>query len=195
MTAAPEKRDVVLVGGGHAHIQVLRHWAMRPRDDVRLTVVVDRPIAVYSGMVPGFVAGQYTQSELEIDVRPLAMRAGARCIVATARGVDPRSAQVELESRPAIPYDFASFDVGSSVAGLDRPGVAEHAVATRPIGRFVAAIERRLPASGGRVHVVGAGAGGIEIAFALAARLRSSGASIVLHEAALKTLSPEKYDM
>jgi selenide,water dikinase len=73
-----ERRELVLVGGGHSHVQVLRRFAMAPRPDVRLTLVVDRPIAVYSGMVPGYVAGHYRREELEIDVVPLARRAGAR---------------------------------------------------------------------------------------------------------------------
>ena len=54
-SAADVRHDLVLVGGGHAHIQVLKRWAMAPVPGVRLTLVVDRPIAVYSGMVPGFV--------------------------------------------------------------------------------------------------------------------------------------------
>ncbi len=187
MAGAAVKRDVVLVGGGHAHIQVLRGWAMRPRADARLTVVVDHPVAVYSGMVPGFVAGQYERRELEIDVRPLAMRAGARCIFAAATGVNPGAARIELDGRPDLPYDLASFDVGSSVAGLELPGVAAHALATRPIGRFVAAIDRRLERLDGPVHVVGAGAGGIEIAFALAVRL-GPGVPLTLHEGADRLL-------
>ena len=63
-----DRKTVVLVGGGHAHVQVLRRWAMRPPENVRPIVVLDRPVAVYSGMVPGFVAGDYAESELEIDV-------------------------------------------------------------------------------------------------------------------------------
>src|ERR1700730_18991374 len=93
------RHDLILVGGGHTHIQVLRAWAMDPAPGVRLTVVVDRPVAVYSGMVPGFVAGQYRRDELEIDVRPLAMRAGSRSIVAAATGVDPSDIRVISESR------------------------------------------------------------------------------------------------
>src|SRR5512145_2468754 len=93
------RHDLVLVGGGHAHIQVLKRWAMGPVPGVRLTLVVDRPIAVYSGMVPGFVAGQYAREDLEIDVRPLALRAGARCIVAAATGLDAGARRLALEGR------------------------------------------------------------------------------------------------
>jgi selenide,water dikinase len=173
------RHDLVLVGGGHAHIQVLRRWAMTPVPGARLTLVVDRTVAVYSGMVPGFVAGQYARDDLEIDVRPLALRAGARCIVAAATGVDAEARRLRLADRPPIPYDTVSFDIGSTVAGLDVPGVREHAIATRPIGGFVRRVDAVLAAARGRerfrVAVVGAGAGGVEVAFALAARLRGTG--------------------
>ena len=176
-SAAGIRHDVVLVGGGHAHIQVLRRWAMAPVPGARLTLVADRPIAVYSGMVPGFVAGQYSREDLEVDVRPLALRAGARCIVAAATGVDPDARRLLLAERPPITYDTVSFDVGSTVAGLEIPGVREHAIPTRPIGAFVRRVDEVLAAARGRegfrVVVVGAGAGGVEVAFALAARLGS----------------------
>ena len=61
------KQHVVLVGAGHAHVQVLEAFAESP-PDCRLTLVVDTPIAVYSGMVPGFVAGQYRSEELEVPL-------------------------------------------------------------------------------------------------------------------------------
>ncbi|RIK91354.1 MAG: hypothetical protein DCC71_25155, partial [Proteobacteria bacterium] len=102
-------------------MQVLRRFAMGPLADARLTVVVDRPVAVYSGMVPGYVAGQYARHELEIDVRPLARRAGARVVVAAATGVDAARARIELDGRAPLAYDTASLDVGSRIAGCDVP--------------------------------------------------------------------------
>jgi len=189
------RNDLVLVGGGHAHIQVLKRWAMGPVAGSRVTLVVDRPIAVYSGMVPGFVAGQYARDELEIDVRPLALRAGARCIVARATGLDTVARQLFLEGRPPIRYDTVSFDVGSTVAGLELPGVREHAIPTRPIGDFVRRVDEVFAAAQGRstfrTIVVGAGSGGVEVTFALAARLgRKLGrrAEVILLEAGPRVL-------
>src|SRR5260370_6012500 len=175
--SAPSIRhDLVLVGGGPAHIQVVKRWAMAPVPGARLTLVVDRPIAVYAGMVPGFVAGQYPRAALEIDVRPLALRAGARCIVAAATGVDPTARRLVLDGRPPIAYDTVSFDVGSTVAGFEIPGAREHAVRARPSGEFVRRVDPILIAarerSTFRMIGVGAGAGGVEVAFALTARLR-----------------------
>lgn len=175
VSAAPR---VLLVGGGHAHVQVLRAMMMRPWPEARVTVVLDTPVAIYSGMAPGFVARQYRASELEIDVVPLARRAGAEVVLDAAVGVAPAARRVLLESRPPLAYDFVSFDIGSTVAGLDLPGVREHACATRPISRLVAEIESVSAAflAGDRsrrfeVVVAGGGAGGVELAFTLRERL------------------------
>jgi len=161
-------------------VQVLRRWAMDPPPDVRLLVVVDRAVAIYSGMVPGFVAGDYAMHELEIDVLPLARRARAGVILAAATDLDPVRREIALEGRPPIRFDVASLDVGSTVRGLDLPGVAEHALCTRPIGDFVREVDARvesLAEAGGapRVLVVGGGAAGSELAFTLDARLRTHG--------------------
>ncbi len=189
MSARP-RAELVLVGGGHAHVQVLRRWMMRPVHGVRLTVVLDRAEALYSGMVPGYVAGDYAAPELEIDVVPLARRARARVVLAAARRIDPETRSIAIEGRPPLRYDVASLDVGSSVRGLELPGVREHALATRPIRSFVDRLELRLaaatPAGGGslQVVVVGGGAAGLELAFTLRARLASAG-----REAELSVLS------
>ena len=155
---------------------------MRPLPDVRLTLVVDRPEAVYSGMVPGFVAGDYAPYELEIDVVPLARRARAAVVLAPALSIDPGLRRIEVAGRPTLAYDVASLDFGAGVRGLDLPGVREHALATRPIRTLVdrlrAAVEAARTRRGGaplRIAVVGAGVAGLELAFTLAARLRGEG--------------------
>jgi selenide, water dikinase len=171
------KADLVLVGGGHTHVQVLRRFMMAPLPGIRLTVVIDRPEAVYSGMVPGFVAGDYAASELAIDVVPLARRARARVVIARAVSIDAAAHRIELDGRPPIAYDVASLDVGATVRGLDLPGVRAHALATRPIARLVAELDARVAAltERPRVVIVGGGAAGVELAFTLDARLRASG--------------------
>jgi selenide,water dikinase len=171
------KADLVLVGGGHTHVQVLRRWMMDPLPGVRVTLVVDRPEAIYSGMVPGFVAGDYAGHELAIDVVPLARRARARVVIAAAVAIDPAAHRIELDGRPPLAYDVASLDVGATVRGLDLPGVREHALATRPIARLVDELDARVGAlpERPRVAVVGGGVAGIELALTLDARLRAAG--------------------
>lgn len=171
---------------------------MRPLRDVRLSVILDRPEALYSGMVPGLVAAAYPAHALEIDVVPLARRSGARVVLAAATRVDPAARRIELEGRPPLAYDVASLDVGSSVHGLDLPGVREHAVATRPIGRFTRQLDARLRAlaAGGRrlrIAVVGGGAAGVELACALRARLGPGPGVCLVSDA--PALLPERPDL
>lgn len=179
-------RHLVLVGGGHAHVQVLRRMAMEPVSGARLTLVSDTPLAVYSGMVPGFIAGRYQREELEIDVVPLARRAAVRVVLARALGVDVKNRRLLLEGRPSLPYDAISFNVGSTVAGLDLEGVREHTLPTRPIGRLVERFDevlaryRQHSSSGAfRVVVAGAGAGGVELSFTALHRLQNEGGARV----------------
>jgi selenide,water dikinase len=178
-------RHLVLVGGGHSHVEVLREWARAPAPGVRLSVVSDGPRAVYSGMVPGFVAGQYRIEEIEIDVEALARKAGATWLDTRATGLDIQSRRLHVHDASSLAYDVVSFDVGSTVSGLDRPGVKQHSLPTRPIGDFAhrvdALVERVRHRSALRLIVAGAGAGGVELAFAFRARLGRE-ASVLLLE-------------
>jgi selenide,water dikinase len=168
-SSAGSEPHLILVGGGHAHVQVLRAHLM-DRLPFAITVVVDRSVAVYSGMVPGVVSGQYRPDEVEIDVRPLARVAGVTFVEAAATSIDPTRRPVHLEGRAPLSYDVASLDVGSTVAGADLPGVAAFALPTRPIGRLLERLDARLAAGVSAVAVVGGGAGGVELAACLRAR-------------------------
>ena len=72
------QREILLIGGGHAHVEVIRRWAIAPPENASLTVVDPNPRPVYAGMVPGYVAGQYDRSDLAIDLERLCARADAR---------------------------------------------------------------------------------------------------------------------
>jgi selenide,water dikinase len=158
----------VLVGGGHAHALVLHHLRLHPRPDVHVTVVLDQPTALYSGMFPGFISGRYALDDLTLEVRRLARGLGADVIASAAVAIDPVGRRVLLARGAPVPYDAASVDVGSTVAGLDTPGVREHAWATRPLSGFAEVFSDRVD---GPIVVVGGGAAGVELAFCLRHRL------------------------
>lgn len=170
-------RRLVLVGAGHAHLHVLRELARRPIADAEI-VLVSPEEQYYSGMVPGFLQGQYEAIDLRFDVRALAARAGVRFIPSLADRVEVKDGTV-VAGVERIPFDVCSLDVGCAPAGADLPGVAEHALALRPMERAVELRRRvddllaaaRHPVS---LIVVGGGAAGTEVAFALERRLRES---------------------
>ena len=178
---APVVRDLVLVGGGHSHVAVLKAFAMKPLPGVRTTLITRDVHTPYSGMLPGHIAGHYSLDACHIDLRPLARLAGARIYHEAATGIDLDARQVRCAARPPVPYDAVSIDIGSAPGMAGVPGAAEHAVPVKPIGRFVAhwqALARRAGERAGRtrIAVVGGGAGGVELALSIHHRLSQAAA-------------------
>lgn len=173
----PQIKDLVLVGGGHAHALVLKMWGMDPLPGTRLTVINPDPVAPYTGMLPGLIAGHYRREELMLDLVRLARFAGARLILDRATGLDREAGLVRLQGRPPLAYDLCSLDVGitSDLPGL--PG-AEHAVAAKPLHAYAETWETFVARGLAfpRVVILGAGLGGVELAFATVHRLRREGA-------------------
>ncbi len=173
----PVVKELVLVGGGHAHVAVLRRFGMRPVPGLRLTLVTRDVHTPYSGMLPGYLAGHYSYDECHIDLRPLAHFAGARLYHAEAEGLDLKQRRLFVAGRPSVAFDLLSVNTGSRPRSLDVPGAAEHAIPVKPIDRFLdrwEALITRVLASRGpfRIGVVGGGAGGVELALATQYRLR-----------------------
>jgi len=171
---------LLLVGAGHAHLEILRRLALSP-PGVELTVVSTGPRHHYSGMVPGYLQGTYSEDEIAVDVPRLAGRSGGRFVAGRAVGIDPRERRVALASGEELPYDLVSFAVGSETAGVDDPAVREHVERVKPIARMAALRTRLLDlvqreeAGEAAIAVVGGGAGGVEIALAAARVLEGAG--------------------
>lgn len=162
--------DLLLVGGGHAHLHVLERLARRADRAHKVVLVTDDRTSVYSGMVPGVVSGRYLPDAARLPVAALARRGGVDLRVGEVESVDPRHRRVRLLDGTSISFQFLSLNVGATVQGLDLPGVREYALPTRPIGCFVTRLTERLrdPRRCPEwVVVVGGGAGGVELAFAV----------------------------
>lgn len=164
--------EVVLVGGGHAHVLALAELARHPGSRLSLTLVTDRLSTPYSGMLPGHIAGTYTRDEMHIDLARLAAGTGARLVHAAATGIDRAARRLHVHGGSSLAYDVLSLDVGitpdvSSIDGADR-----HAITVKPISGFLARLDAALagPAPA-RIALVGGGAAGVELACALRARL------------------------
>jgi selenide, water dikinase len=177
------QRHLVLVGGGHSHALVLDSLATHGHADLRLTLISPARYSLYSGMVPGVIAGQYHLREAQFDIATLAERVGASFVQGSALRVDAESRLLELSDRSRLPYDLVSFDIGTQPK-LETP-VDDGAplISARPVGPAIAQLEAVLggPSDGRRIVVIGAGAAGTEIACTIATRVRSaSGATITV---------------
>ena len=174
MNNPPITKELILLGGGHAHVIVIRMWAMNPIEGVRVTLVSEQGLTPYSGMLPGLVAGHYSYSQSHIDLPRLCQWANVRFIEQRATGILPERQVVSLQSRPEIYYDYLSVDTGGAPSLHQVEGAPEFAVPVKPVATFYARwkqIEDRLrdniSESKLRIGVVGAGAGGFEILLAM----------------------------
>ncbi|KAL7485905.1 hypothetical protein ACHAW6_011502 [Cyclotella cf. meneghiniana] len=151
---------LVLVGGGHAHVQVIKALNARARpENVHVTLIDLQSFAFYSGMVPGCVAKLYTLDQVQIDLHSLANWAGTDFIRGKVVGITlptPNSTfanqqkllHVELTDHRAIvhiqdvPFDVVSFDIGSTTRDFTTvPGACRYCISTRPISDLIRRIE------------------------------------------------------
>ena len=173
ISSAVKLRHLVLLGGGHAHIGVLRMLGMHPEPDLKVTLVSPSRETPYSGLLPGVVGGHSPEQDLYIDLGRLCQFAGADLVLATATAIDPGSSEIELRNRPNLAYDYLSIDVGIEPALTDLAEFDEALVPVKPIAGFMARFNLVYEQyrGGGAFAIVGAGAAGLELAFALNHRL------------------------
>ncbi|MEO8752244.1 MAG: FAD-dependent oxidoreductase [Casimicrobiaceae bacterium] len=165
-------KRLILLGGGHAQLSVLTSLAASPIKgwDVRLITPYRR--LIYSGMLPGWIAGHYSLEACTLPLDALSERAGAALHLTAAIALDLARNEIRCADGSLVPFDLLSIDTGPEPALGSLPGAAEHALTVRPIERFVAAwpplLERMLARQGTcHVVVVGAGAAGVEVALAI----------------------------
>ena len=174
---SPVVKDLVLIGGGHAHVSVLRRFGMQPLPGLRITLITRDIDTPYSGMLPGYIAGHYTFDECHIDLGPLARFANARLYHGEVDRLDLQNQQVYVTDRPPVSYDFLSINSGSRPAVVNVPGAEEFALVAKPIDVFLRRwekLQQDVLANDGqfRIVIVGGGAGGVELALASQHRLQ-----------------------
>jgi len=166
-------KRLLLVGGGHAQLEVLRSLRRAPIPGVETILVSPGRYAAYTGMVPGYLAGRYARDEIRFDLAALATAAGAQFIDGHVTHIDATS-RVAMVGERALPFDACSVNVGPAPAGMHVPGVREHALPLRPLANARVLRERvdqlRERTYESSCAVVGGGAAGVEVALAIAAR-------------------------
>ena len=175
--------QLVLAGGGHSHALLLRHWAMHPKQRPKglITLVNRWSTSLYSGMVPGLIAGLYSHEQVTIDLRQLAAEAEVAFVRAEIKGIDITHQSLILESRLPVPYSQLSLNVGaiSRQIAPNKSLSAASLIPVKPLEPALAFLKSQDGNSSAPFHVVGSGLAGVEVALAL--RRRWPKRSIHLH--------------
>ncbi|MDY0048452.1 MAG: pyridine nucleotide-disulfide oxidoreductase, partial [Thauera propionica] len=109
-------KRLVLAGAGHAHLHVLRALGEAPWPGVEVVLVTPYPRQIYSGMVPGWIAGHYRLDECVAPVLPLAGAAGVRVVRDAVCALDASRGHVTLADGGSIEFDVLSLDTGARLA-------------------------------------------------------------------------------
>ncbi len=178
--SSPVVKHLVLIGGGHSHLSVLKQLGMHPVPGLAVTLISREINTPYSGSLPGFITGQYTHEQIHIDLRPLAQFAGARVIEAEITQIDLVKKTIYCEGRPSIEFDLLSLNIGSLPDARRIPGADLHAIGVKPIDRFLANWQRiheqavsalQQSDTAFTLAIVGGGPASIELAFAAQHRI------------------------
>ena len=168
-------KRLVLAGGGHAHLHVLQSLAWGKWPDVEVVLVTPHTRQVYSGMLPGWIAGHYRLDECVAPLEPLVKSAGVRFIEDSVTGLDPSRRIVRCAQAGDIAYDVVSLDIGAQVDHSMLAATTATLLPIRPIERFIVEWSRLresfIGAGRARIAVVGGGAAGAELALAMRYRL------------------------
>ena len=140
----PPPQHLVLIGGGHAHVQVLKalHSGIRPKY-LQITLIDQVPSASYSGMVPGCIAGHYTLHDTQLQLVPLTEYSDIHFIHGTVIDIDLQQKLIYLKensinNNSPIAFDVISIDIGSTSKGnATCPGAELYTIPTRPIDQLI----------------------------------------------------------
>lgn len=164
-------KRVLLLGAGHAQLAVLEGLARQSRrPPCEWLLVSPGERFLYSGRMPGWVAGRFDYDECSFALAPLAQAAGADFLQGRAVALDAAAQRVTLADGRRVEYDLLSLDIGGTQDRDRLPGARENALFLRPMEGFAQlwrqtqdlASERALD-----VVVVGGGAAGTELALAV----------------------------
>lgn len=187
-------KDLVFVGGGHAHLTSLVNLGDYTARGHRVTLVSPVERHYYSGMGPGMLSGMYEPREIRFNVKRLAEERGARFVLGKAQTVDPEKQTVTLEDESEISYDVVSFNTGSFVPLDLFENSTETVYPVKPIVNLLKArkaIFDRIKAGAPHLVVVGGGAAGFELSGNIERLVRRNGGRALITLVAGRKLLPD----
>lgn len=171
---------IVLVGCGNSHLKLLMALMKKPFKTHLVTMVNDSDTVFYSGRVTGFLAKEYTEEELAIDVGGLCNRAQVRLVVAKATEIDLAKKNLYLENYPPLQFDYLSLNLGV------RPSVPlgffedDRHISVKPLKQFIEKI-KKIEKPPSKIFITGGGDTGCEVGMSLKSRFPNSKVTIFSH--------------
>ncbi|MFA9422007.1 MAG: FAD-dependent oxidoreductase [Sedimentibacter sp.] len=162
-----KENNIVLVGGGHTHLELLRMAKGDQKFLDKVILISDNRYTYYSGMISSWLEGIYTKEESSVDLEAIALRYGIYFINSPVVKIDAKNKQLLLGNEEIIKYEMVSFDIGSTSEKLDEKKINNNQFTVKPF-ESLSALRRIIESSSsGNIAVVGSGAASLEIALAI----------------------------
>lgn len=160
------KKQLVFVGGGHAHLTALSKIKDYIDRGHRVTVISTSAYQYYSGMGPGMLSGIYRPQDIRFNIKKMTEDRGGDFIEDRVTGIKPQEKSLLLASGKGISYDAVSFNIGSEVSLSSTAGPSGRIFTVKPIINLLrakSAMEEGLRQKKLRIVVVGGGPAGVEM--------------------------------
>ena len=189
-------KHLLLAGAGHAHIGLLRRLSEAQRANsaeaaqrLKVTLITEQPRTIYSGMLPGWLAGHYELDEISIDIAALCKQAGVHLTLDSIAKVDATHQTLVVTDGEPLNYDILSLNTGAdtdmrwSQVATDQTTsskktqiIPSQIVPIRPLQQFIEQWQRIIEDAKQTTHyrlaIVGAGAAATELVMAAQFALR-----------------------
>ncbi len=171
------EKDLVLIGGGHSHLNVLMSFIKKPIPYIRITLVSNTIDTPYSGMLPGFIEGTYSWREVNIDLYKLTLMGNFRFINDDVINLSGNAKIICFKERPSISFDFLSINCGIESNYKQIIGAKKHTIPLKPISKLnFSWLENFKKIKS--IAIIGGGAAGTEVSLAIRKRLNDKSIKI-----------------
>ena len=172
------KKQLVLLGGGHAHIQVLRKLCMNFYEGLHVILINNSMESAYSGMTPAYIQDYYKIKEIMIDLQRLCFNAGVTFINDEVIQLKTEEKKVILKNRPSIHYDLLSINTGC-ISKKNNIKIHENSknIFIKPINNLIKnlnTLDKIIKNTNNtKINIIGGGVAAFEISFALRVRFQN----------------------
>ncbi len=168
----------MLIGGGHANVQVLKKLCMNNIKGLHTILISEHFEATYSGMTPGYIHKEFNKDEISIDLQRLCFNAGATFIKDKVVKIENINKKLELLNLPSIHYDLLSINTGSisNTKGLEIEN-SSRCFFVKPISLLVknlGQIDKIIKNKKSKIAIIGGGIASYELAFSLSRRYKNN---------------------
>ena len=184
-------KQLVLIGGGHANVQVLKKLCMNSIKGLHTILISEHFDATYSGMTPGYIHADFSKEEISIDLQRLCFNAEATFIKDKVIKLDTNHRELQLQNSPVVNYDLLSINTGSisNARTINIENSSTKCFFVKPISSLVknlSQIDQIIKNKKNKIAIIGGGIASYELAFSLKRRYESPLKIIIVGKKILK---------